>query len=141
MSHDHDETIEAIQQRMRHVRGTMGEEVIDLVESTRDMTNWRKYVRANPWKCLAAAAVVSYVIVPKRTATHTWNESELKKVVEKVASTSPAPRRSSLRGELVSWLGHAAFRAFVAYMGNRMAMSSIMQQETEDSRPMRRSPK
>ena len=134
------ESIDAIQQRMRAVRGTMGEEVVDLVASTRDMTDWRQYVRANPWACVAAAVAVGYFLVPNRTKTAPMTEADLKKLLRAAPALSTEPPKSRLRGELISFVSHAAMRALMGYIGNRMAASSVQPTEPEPAF-VRRTPK
>jgi hypothetical protein len=57
---------EEIQRQMRQVRRELGEDVREIVENARTMTDWRHYVRSYPWVCLGAAALVGYLIVPAR---------------------------------------------------------------------------
>jgi hypothetical protein len=57
---------EEIQQQMRQVRRELGEDVQEIVDSARTMTDWRHYVRTYPWVCLGAAAVVGFLVVPSR---------------------------------------------------------------------------
>jgi len=61
-----DDSIKAIQKRMKEVRRELGN---DLATSARDITNWRSYVRASPWICLGAAVAIGYLVVPKKSPT------------------------------------------------------------------------
>jgi hypothetical protein len=134
------QALDAIQQRMREVRGALGEEMVDLVSSTRDMTDWRKYVRANPWLCLAAAAAVGYFVVPRRPPATGMTEKQWKAVLREAPSITPQSKTSRLKGELLSFVSHAAVRAFMGYLGNRMAATSMMS-ATDEPTPVRRTPK
>jgi hypothetical protein len=58
---------EEIQRQMRNVRSELREDVQEIVENARVMTDWQYYVRSYPWLCLGAAAALGYVLVPPRT--------------------------------------------------------------------------
>jgi hypothetical protein len=55
-----------IQRRMAQIRRELHENVRDAVEGAQSLTDWRSHVRHHPWLTLGAAAVVGYLIVPKR---------------------------------------------------------------------------
>lgn len=138
---DNDETIEAIRQRMREVRGALGNEVEDLVASTRDMTDWRKYIRASPWICLAAAAAAGYFLVPtRRSVAGPLARSDIDKLVRGIQSAESKPKTSRIRSEIVSFVSNAALRAAMGFIGSRMAAPS-MSHGVEEHSPLRRSPK
>ncbi len=64
-----DSTIPAtdeIERQMRALRSELREDVQDIVENARVMTDWQYYVRSYPWLCLGAAAALGYVLVPAR---------------------------------------------------------------------------
>jgi len=54
-----------LQSEMRRVRGELGRDVEELIESTRDVMNWHYYVRRYPWAAMGAAALLGYFLVPK----------------------------------------------------------------------------
>ncbi len=58
--------IEEIQRRMAQVRHELHEEVREAVKGAQSLTDWRSQVRNHPWLALGAAAVVGYLIVPRR---------------------------------------------------------------------------
>jgi hypothetical protein len=55
-----------IARQMRDVRTELREDVQEIVENARVLTDWQYYVRSYPWLCLGAAAVVGYLLVPPR---------------------------------------------------------------------------
>jgi hypothetical protein len=87
---------EEIQRQMRQVRRELGEDMQEIVENARTMTDWRHYVRSYPWVCLGAAALVGYLIVPTRTQVikpdaatlAEWAKSQ--KLVVQPAGAAPA---------------------------------------------------
>ena len=54
-----------LQSEMQRVRGELGRDVDELIESTRDAMNWHYYVRRHPWVCVGAALLVGYLLAPK----------------------------------------------------------------------------
>jgi hypothetical protein len=111
-------SIKAIQQRMQQVRHDLGDEVGELVESAKDMTDWRKYVRANPWVCLAAAAAIGYVVVPKRSPRFRLNSSDLKELARhtNVVQASVSKKDGGWRKTVLSLVTSAAMRAAMSYL-------------------------
>ena len=55
-----------IERQMHALRSELREDVQDIVENARVMTDWQYYVRSYPWLCLGAAAALGYVLVPAR---------------------------------------------------------------------------
>lgn len=62
--HNSSET-NAIRQRMAEVRCDLDEDVQEIVESARDLGDWRYYVKTFPWICLGAGLAAGYLIVPR----------------------------------------------------------------------------
>lgn len=118
--------LKAIQQRMAQVRHDLGDEVGELVESAKDMTDWRQYVRANPWICMAAAAAIGFLAVPKRAPIARLSPADLKALARQghlVASASSA--NGGLRRAVLSFLATAALRAITGYLGQRVAKATV----------------
>ena len=55
-----------IVQQMCEVRRELGDDVQELAESARVLTDWRHYVHQYPWACLGAAALLGYFATPAR---------------------------------------------------------------------------
>jgi len=56
-----------LQSEMKRVRGELGKDVADLIESTRDVMNWQYYVRRYPWVAVSAAVLLGYFLAPRST--------------------------------------------------------------------------
>lgn len=52
--------------RMDAIRQTAGEEVETIVQSARELSDWRYYVKNHPWLCAGAAAGLGFMLVPRR---------------------------------------------------------------------------
>lgn len=55
-----------IRQRMATIRRQINEHSQEVVTQTKELSDWRFYVRRYPWASVTAAAVIGYAIVPKR---------------------------------------------------------------------------
>ena len=133
-----DAIIKAIQQRMQQVRHDLGDEVGELVESAKDMTDWRKYVRANPWICLAAAAAIGYVVVPKSSPRLRLNATDLKELARhtKVLGVAPSSKQGSWRKTLLTLVTTAAVRGAVGYLKQHaITAATAATRPMEESRP------
>ncbi len=78
-----------LQEQMHQVRLDLGEEVYDLVENARAMTDWRVHWRRHPWSFCAAAALAGYLIVPSRR----FDGIDLRAFSQ--SAQPPAPHRSA----------------------------------------------
>ena len=82
--------------RMQQIRCEMDQDLEEMVESARDMIDWKHYVKTYPWVCLGTAAALGFLIVPKRsTAIHPdlATLTELAKTGHMVAEPVPAATR------------------------------------------------
>src|SRR5687768_12509570 len=118
------DSIREIQDQMKRVRRELSS---DLATSARDITDWRGFVRANPWLCLGVAAAIGYLLVPKGPPVVRLSAVDLQTLLREgktvvAATTAPKPRPASrIRGVLLSNLGGLAMRGVLAYLGHRMA--------------------
>ena len=89
---------EAIRQHMEVVRCDLDVSAQSLVESARELGDWRHYVKTYPWVCLGAACAVGYAIVPRRRA-----------------ATRGASSTSGAGGALLIFAGNLLWRSAVSY--------------------------
>jgi len=128
------ESIKAIQQRMQQVRHDLGDEVGELVESAKGMTDWRMYLRANPWVCLAAAATIGYVVVPKRAARLKLNRSDLQALARETNLLgAKSSKGGGLRKAILSFVASAALRTATNYLKQRATASATRPREDVSS--------
>lgn len=128
-----DETMQAIQQRMREVRRELGQ---DLATSARDITDWKSYVRSSPWLAVATAATLGYLLAPKGPPVVRLNGVDLQKLVQDghtTASIAAVPRqKKSLAMTVISGLAGLAARAAVAHLTQRL---TTIKAPTEENAP------
>jgi hypothetical protein len=72
----------AIQQRMKEVRCDLDKDIQGIVEVTRDLRDWRSYVRAYPWVCVGAVLSAGYCIAPRRHVAMQLNAETIAKLVD-----------------------------------------------------------
>lgn len=115
---------DTIRHRMQQVRCDLGNDVGEIVESTREMTDWRAYVRRYPWVCLGLAALVGYAVMPKRVEIVSPDANAFLELARKnklVVNTDSQPHaKSGLAGMAVSLIANAAMRSAVAYAGQQL---------------------
>lgn len=125
-----EETIQAIQQRMREVRRDLGH---DLAASARDITDWRSYVRARPWVAVASAAAIGYLLAPKGPPVVRLNGIDLQRLVENgqtTAAVASVPKaKKSLAMSLVTSLAGLAARAAMAHFTQRLTAGRQLEEE------------
>ena len=54
--------------RMQGIRCDIDQGLEDVSASARNMVDWKHYVKDYPWVCLGTAALLGFLIVPKRAA-------------------------------------------------------------------------
>jgi len=78
-----DRDVEAIRNQMASVRTTLDENVHELAENARNLTDWRYYVKAAPWGAVGAAAAIGYFIVPRRIQIVQPSADEIAKLAKR----------------------------------------------------------
>ena len=108
--------ITEIQRRMAQIRREMHEDVREAVKGAQSLTDWRSQVRNHPWAALGAAAVLGYLIVPKR---HPAPAPAIVAVAPAAAAPAvaepPRKKRWGLIGSAIGLLAPIAVRAAQNY--------------------------
>lgn len=127
-----------IQARMQSVRVELGEDIGELMDSTREMTNWKRYVQQYPWVCVGAAAFLGFSIIPHRPQIVSPDQDDLLRLAKRnklvVKQKPEAHARKSWASTAFTFLAHAAVRAAVAYVGQKTGKAGV-QQATEAPTP------
>jgi hypothetical protein len=112
-THDAD----AIQRQMQTVRSSLREDVKELVENARDMTDWQYYVKRYPWGTLALAAGAGFLVTPALLRTKhsvtapTYSHPVPVPVPAPAEARAQKAERSALIGRLISSAFNAATSA------------------------------
>ena len=111
-----DDTVGA---RMQGIRCEIDQDLEDVSASARSMVDWRHYVKTYPWACLGTAAVLGFLVVPKRSAatdTEAVAPTEAAKNGHPVVNSPPTAKRR-LVDMLVTAVVSVAIRETIAYVG------------------------
>jgi hypothetical protein len=115
---------EEIQRQMRDVRSELRDDVQEIVENARVMTDWQFYVRQYPWICLGAAAALGYFVVPQRVLVVKPDAQMLSDLVRQhqlAVKTEVRPQPSGgVLGRLVNVAASALLHGVVAIASQQM---------------------
>lgn len=113
-----EQAAEAIRQRTRRIRDRMPHHVGGLKASAEHLLEWRRYVRQYPVASMAAAAVVGYWLVPRRSPTLVLqaDPSAVQAVQPMLTATGAQP---SVLGSLLGSVGGILARTAAAYVGQQ----------------------
>lgn len=121
-----------IRRQMERVRCEMGDDVQQIVDSAKTMTDWRHYVENYPWVCIGAATALGYMLVPSRVRmVHPDAKAllELAKRDKIVVKASPQSRTSGLGGMLMGMVAKAALRGATAYFAAKLTQQVATDQD------------
>ena len=114
--------IDDLRQQMQRIRCDLNSDVENLVEHAREMTDWRYYVREYPWACVATAAAVGFVVVPRRVPVMSPDARTLQKLARKhqlVVTESRPDEKGGLTGALFGMVSSLVMRGLLAYAGQQ----------------------
>lgn len=115
--------VDEIRTQMQQVRCEMGEDVQQIVESARTMTDWHYYVNQHPWICLAAATAVGYMLVPNRVHMIRPDADALAELAGRdkiIVKASPQKRSQGVGSMLAGMVAKAALRGATAYFAAKL---------------------
>lgn len=114
-------TVEEIRSQMRAIRRDLRENVKEIVVGASQIFDWKSYVRSFPWASVAAAAVLGYLLVPRRKESppalvETRDSLDNLAREVKAAVAPPPPPSFNLVGMLLPLLGSMAMRLGTTYL-------------------------
>jgi hypothetical protein len=120
-------TVDEIRAQMRVIRRDLRANVQGIVVNANQLFDWKNYVRSFPWLTLGAAALVGYLLVPRRKyatlaipkKTQESIENLRQEIHAAVAPPPPAPA-PSLVATLLPVVGGIALKLGTSYL-TRMA--------------------
>ena len=110
---------DTVRERMQQLRCEIDEDVEDVSASARTMLDWKHYVKTYPWVCLGTAAVLGFLIVPKRSSAINADlatPTALTKSGHLVVKPAPTAARG-LVDALVATVVGIAVREATVYLG------------------------
>lgn len=115
---------ESIQREMAQIRYGLYRNVEGIVESAREIADWRHYVRLYPWASVAAAAAVGFFLVPARRTMLQPDAKTIAALIrrgELKIEPQPTTRSSSMLGSVFSGLAGTALRGALGIVGQQLA--------------------
>lgn len=115
---------EDIRQHMAFLRGQLGGEVDEIVESARTLADWKYYARAYPWGALGTAVALGYLAVPRRLEVVRPDAETLAELARTnnlvVTQKAETKQKSSMLGSAMTMMSHALLRAGLAYLSQQV---------------------
>lgn len=123
MSGAPEDSAELLRQQMEVVRRELHYDAEGVVDTARELTDWKYYVQSYPWACLGAAALVGYALVPQKINVMRPTSKQLAALAKKqhlvVQPDNEDPKVSGWKGKLVTFASNMAMRAALAYIGQQ----------------------
>ncbi|WP_166819711.1 hypothetical protein [Thalassoroseus pseudoceratinae] len=114
-----------IRQSMAYVRHELDDEVDDIRESAHTLADWHYYIKNYPWASLGAAAVIGYLVVPRKLVIERPDPETLEKLARKnhlVVDRKPEKQaRTGLLGTAFSFVGGLVLKTAMAQVGHQLA--------------------
>ena len=116
-------TAEEIQRRMATLRRELSEDVQEIRDSSGTMLDWRYYFKRYPWPMVSAAAIVGFLVVPRRLEVIRPDVDTLTKLAKKerliVTQKQETKPQKGLAALAFGLLANGLFRAGTAYVGQQ----------------------
>ena len=125
---------DSLRHEMAQVRQELQDDVGDVVENAKELTDWHHYVRRYPFACVGAALAIGYLVVPQKVAVMSPTAEQLEKLakrdhlVVKPSPTSGAPS-PGWKSKALAFGANLLLRSVVTYVGQR-AGKFIGEQQT-----------
>jgi hypothetical protein len=113
---------DAVRERMQQLRCEIDGDMEDMSAHARTMLDWKHYVKTYPWVCLGTAAVLGFLIVPKRSRAirpDSATLTELARTNHLVVKPAPTAARG-LVDALVATVVSIAVREATAYLSHNV---------------------
>jgi len=111
----------AILRRMEEVRRDLDDGAQEIVESARDLGEWRHYVKNYPWICMGVACAIGYVVVPRRRLELRTANRTLAELVDHSQKLTKSYRSSAggVGGAIKVFVGNLLWRSALSYAGRQ----------------------
>lgn len=118
-----DDPAERIRRQMHEIRREVGADVQGIVDSAQELSDWRYYVRRNPWLSVGAAFAVGFMVSPRRREIMKRLEGVDVKSLLSQAGLAAAPAAAlgggGLAMKVLAFVGPIAARSAASYIAHR----------------------
>jgi hypothetical protein len=124
------QNIDELLSRMEAIRGRLDDDARAAQQSLHEMTDWRNVVRRHPLATMAAAAVVGYILVPKRVTQPQLTAEQIKQLsrAKTVIVTQEASAKPGLLGTFAAIAGAALTRAATSFITEKVSHFTAQRQ-------------
>lgn len=74
-------------EQMREIRSALRDDAEMIVENAKLTVDWRHYVHRYPWLCMAAAAAIGYLVVPRGKPRLEIDGNTVEEISKRIKST------------------------------------------------------
>ena len=129
-----DRSAEEISYSMKRLRNELDGDVCQIKQSAATLSDWQYYIRNYPWMSLGGAALIGYLLVPKRLEIQSPDVETLEKLARKNRLVvEPQPRQHASKGGLqtvASFLTRLIVKAATAQLMHHFANGIASQEST-----------
>lgn len=111
---------ETLQRRMKAIRRELGCEMEVITDRVRDFGVWQLYVRKHPWVCLGAAALLGFLIVPRKSRISRFSVPVGTGQLDSGPAISKSHQPQGVASVAFNFLAVAALRGVENYIGSRV---------------------
>lgn len=113
---------EMLQRRMNSVRHELDDNFQEITGRVREFGVWQSYVRSYPWVCLGAAAILGYLMIPRKQKPQVSGISlpAREALFGGLPSVSNSNSHPSVREVAVNFLATAMMRGASDYISKRV---------------------
>jgi hypothetical protein len=125
-----------IRHSMAYIRRELNDDMQQVVKSARTLADWHYYLRNYPWACVGVAAVLGYLVVPRKLEIHSPDEKTIEKLAKKHRLVIDEPKPKSKTGPVAaafSFVAALALKQATTLLGQQVAMI-FEQQRTKNRR-------
>jgi hypothetical protein len=112
-----------LREQMARVRSHLANDVGEVVEQAKELTDWRSHVRRHPWLFAGAAAAIGFMIVParRRRGDFSAEANGVRAVLGKEAhEMSTASRTKSALHPLLNAAAGSVMRSLMTMAGHQI---------------------
>jgi hypothetical protein len=92
-----------LQRQMAEIRSQLQRDVREVVQGAKSASDWRSYIRSQPWIALSLAFAAGYLVVPSRVRTIKIAAGATHDEPRALEAAAPPPKKSG-RNPVLGWV-------------------------------------
>jgi hypothetical protein len=114
------ESVEQIRRHMSRIREAAYEDVQTIVENVELATDWRYYVLRFPWATALGAALVGYLLIPRKRAAVMLDKQATEEIVKQALKTQERMPGGWLASMVIPLVTRMAVNGALAFVSNHI---------------------